>query len=477
MSLARAITRLVVGTFAAFGIVALAAAYWAIAGPDTVALRDDNPRLVVEEAALLRGHILDRNGDVLAASQVNDNQQVMRIYPHPEVSSLVGYSSLRYGVAGTEYAYDSILRGDNQINDVTQQFADDLLHRRKIGTDIKISLDLEIQQTVSKAMAGQTGAVIVMAVPSGQILSLVSLPGYDPNRLDSNWDELVASPDEPFFNRALQGRYQPGGTLQTPLMSAAILANVSLTENIRNATNPVQLDDIELSCALRLPFTQLSLRDAYGFACPRPFTQLVEQLGSQTMNTMIQTFQFNKQAELQGYSTEPPITQEITVEEDTLMDNALGQGELTVTPLDMAVMAAAIINDGNAPQPYTLLETRAPGNTVWNPVLATRPTTPFTTQNTARQLQDLMRNAVANGGALNAARPNMDIGGHATLAFSGDQSQAWFIGFATLEGQRAVAVAIVIENSRDPGLAADIGGTILEAAHQALRLPQTTPQN
>jgi peptidoglycan glycosyltransferase len=159
------------------------------------------------------------------------------------------------------------------------------------------------------------------------------------------------------------------------------------------------------------------------------------------------------------------------------MDNALGQGELTVTPLDMAVMAAAIINDGNAPQPYTLLETRAPGNTVWNPVLATRPTTPFTTQNTARQLQDLMRNAVANGGALNAARPNMDIGGHATLAFSGDQSQAWFIGFATLEGQRAVAVAIVIENSRDPGLAADIGGTILEAAHQALRLPQTTPQN
>jgi hypothetical protein len=80
-----------------------------------------------------------------------------------------------------------------------------------------------------------------------------------------------------------------------------------------------------------------------------------------------------------------------------------------------------------------------------------------------------MRHAVSNGAALNAARPGIDIGGHATLAFSGNESQAWFIGFATLAGGRGVAAAVVIENSVDPGLAADIGGTILAAAQQVMR--------
>jgi cell division protein FtsI/penicillin-binding protein 2 len=90
------------------------------------------------------------------------------------------------------------------------------------------------------------------------------------------------------------------------------------------------------------------------------------------------------------------------------------------------------------------------------------------TVNTARQLQDLMRNAVANGAAQNAGRPDIDIAGHASLAYSGEGTQAWFVGFATLRGRQGVAVAIVLENSDDPGLAADIGGTALMAAQTAL---------
>lgn len=476
MSLTREITRLFLGILLAYALVGLATAYWAIVGPDTIALREDNPRLVVAEAGILRGHILDRNGNVLAASQINENQQVVRIYPHPEVSSLVGYSSLRYGVAGTESAYDDILRGEDQINDAGQQFVNDLLHRRKTGTDIKISLDLQIQQAVNEAMAGHTGAVVVIAVPSGQIISLLSLPSYDPNTLDANWQTLVASPQEPFFNRALQGSYQPGGTMQTPLMAAALAANVPLTESIRNATDPVQLEEIELSCALRLPFSQLSLRDAYAFSCPLPFTQLAQQLGTQAFDNMIQTFHLDSPVELRGYFPAPTTNDTITIQEESLVENALGQGELTVSPLDMAVMVAAIINDGNAPQPYTLLETSPPDSNQWTTMRVIRPTVPYTTQRTARQLQDLMRNAVANGGALNAARPNIDIGGHATLAYSGDESQAWFVGFATLEGQRAIAAAVVIEDSVDPGLAADIGGTILQTAHQVMRMPEAAGQ-
>ncbi len=86
-----------------------------------------------------------------------------------------------------------------------------------------------------------------------------------------------------------------------------------------------------------------------------------------------------------------------------------------------------------------------------------------------------MRDAVANGAAQNAGRPNIDIGGHATVSYSGEGPQAWFVGFATLAGRRGVAVAVVLENSDDPGLAADIGGSSLAAAQQALATTEATP--
>src|SRR5690606_2576314 len=242
-----------------------------------------------------------------------------------------------------------------------------------------------------------------------------------------------------------------------------------------NATNPIRIDDLELTCALRLPRLELPLRDAYAFGCPRPFAQVAERIGSQVLEETLARFHFNAPVTIEGFAARPEdqTLSDITIDDATLVESALGQGQLTVTPLQMAVMAAAIVNDGNAPRPYTLIATRAPDAETWQPVVTTRSTIPFTTEGTARQLQDLMRNAVANGAALNAARPEIDIGGHAALAYSGDETQSWFIGFATLPGKRGIAVAVVLENRDDPGLAADIGGTLLEAAHQTLRaLPQ-----
>src|SRR5205085_5951811 len=116
--------------------------------------------------------------------------------------------------------------------------------------------------------------------------------------------------------------------------------------------------------------------------------------------------------------------------------------------------------DGNAPQPYTLLETRQPSAETWIEDTALHPSMPLTTATTARQLQDMMRLAVADGAAQNAGRPGIDIGGHATLAYSGTSTQAWFVGFATLGGRQGIAIAVVIEDSTDPGLAADIGGAV-----------------
>jgi penicillin-binding protein A len=463
----REINRLLIGTLAGFAIIAIAAAYWAIFGIDTILTREDNPRLFEAEASILRGDIVDRTDRVVATSAMEADGSVSRNYAYPETSSALGYYSLQYGAGGAEAAYNGLLRGDDR------DFTSELLHRPQVGTDIKLTLDLGIQQQIAQALNGRVGAVVVIGVPGGETLGLVSLPTYNPNTLDADWEMLIEAPGKPFFNRALQANYQPGGTLQTLLMAAALLNRQPLETVIENATDTVQLADVDVTCAVRLPEMALTLRDAYAFACPKPFEELAETLDWEKIQDTFVTFQLNRPPILEGFVPQPATQASLTsfplITTENLVENALGQGNLTVTPLQMAVMAAAIINDGNAPQPYTLAATRAPESDTWIPVEAIRPTIPYANANTARQLQDLMRSAVANGAAFNAARLNIDIGGHATIAYSGDETQAWFVGFATIAGRQAVAVAVVLENSNDPGLAADIGGSALAAAHEALR--------
>ena len=473
MQLTREINRLFAGLLVVFLLVAVAAAYWAIIGPVTILQREDNPRLVEAEARLMRGHIYDRRNNLLVASMTGTNQRQQRQYLHPETSSITGYASLRYGTGGAEAAYDALLRGDNLPRNFNAALADHLLHRPQRGSDIRLSLDLGVQQVVAEAMHDLKGAVVVLAVPSGDILGLVSAPGYNPQTLDESWDELAADPDTPFFNRALQGNYQPGGTLQTPLMAAALLHNQPLDDPIENATVPVALPELEVNCAVRLPYETLSLQEAYAFSCPAPFARLAESLGQNTLDALLNTFHFNQRPVLGGFmpAAEASSTPAPLLNSGSVIENALGQGGLTTSPLEMALMAAAIVNDGNAPQPNLLLATRAPDASDWTRVVTVRPTLPYSTDSTARRLQDLMRGAVAIGAAANAGRPGMDIGGHATLAYSGEESQAWFIGFATLPGERGIAVAVVLEDSADPGLAADIGGDALAAAHAALQTP------
>ncbi len=470
MHFLREMNRVLVGLLIAFALIALAAAYWGVASSGSLLSRDDNPRLVELENRIQRGAIYDRAGTLLVNSEPDEFGVVTRQYLFPAFYSALGYSSLRYGVGGLESAYNALLRGDT-AEAIT---AYELLHRPIRGSDLQLTLDANIQNALYAAMNGQRGAAIVLSIPDGQTLAMVSLPTFDPNYLDEQWDTLNANPNNPFFNRALQGSYQPGGTMETPLMMGALLSTQPLDEEIEDGSAPFDLNGLEITCAVRLPLMPMTLRDGYAFACPTPFVQLGESLGSARLQSLFDQVQSLTQYRLlpiqpvsNGTAT-PETTAQLLTTEDELLANVLGQGNITVTPLMMAMIAGAVANDGNAPQPYLLEAIRSPGEATWQPVETAHPTVPITTANTARRLQDLMRYNVVNGAAQNAGRPFIDIGGHASLAYSGDTTNAWFIGFATLGGRQAVAIAIVLENSADAGLASDIGGSTLQAASAAL---------
>jgi penicillin-binding protein A len=477
MQFSREINRLLIGGLCAFLLVGISAAYWSIVGPDTILLREDNPRLVEAEAAIQRGAIMDRSGEPLVVSTVVDGV-LQREYQYPAMYSTLGYYSLRYGVGGAEAAYDTLLRGDDLTGNLEDYVNRQVLHQPQRGSDVQLTFDLALQQQAYQAMQGQTGAVLALNATTGEVLALVSLPTYDPNTLDANWETLVAAPGNPFFNRALQSTYQPGGMFYTPLLASTLAANQTAEAVFEAGTIPVRLLTlgIELRCAVTPPRTSISLGDAYVYGCPAPFADIARVLGSERLYDTFQTFELTNPPTLEGFVAQQTIegtldataepTPLFTLDSQNLLENALGQGQITMTPLNMAEIVAAVMNGGNAPAPYTLLAVRRPDAVDWTPANALHPTRPFMTAETADLLAALMRESVLRGTASAAAQPGLEIGGQAALAYAGETTKAWFAGFVITAGDQAVVVIVVLEDpdAVDASTAARIGGQILAAA-------------
>lgn len=481
MHLAHTINRLTISVLILFGIVALAAAYWAIIGPDTILKRTDNPRLVEAESQIIRGSIVDRNGTLLVDSIQNPDRSTTRRYLYPEMYSALGYASLRYGLSGTEAAYNLTLRGDDLPADFSITLRNIVTHQPTHGSDIRLTFDRVIQRGVVQAMAAHQGAAIVLSVPNGEVLAMVSLPTFDPNTLDANWGALTAASGKPFFNRVIQGAYQPGGILQTLMMAGGILSNYPLDQTIDEATQPVKIGDVSLECLAPPDNPALTLPEAYIFGCPYPFARFTENMGAATIQSILDTFRIDRPPTLPGYILDLQhltATAEPTagISDNNFIDDALGQGGITVSPMQMALMVATILNEGNAPSPHTLLALRQPDSESWTPDQTTNPLTPWTTAEAARNLQALMRETVRRGVAKGAAHPGIDIGGHAALSYSGEGAQSWFIGFATLGNGEGIVVAVVIENSADISEATRIGGQALAIAHDRMQPPNRPPK-
>jgi penicillin-binding protein A len=444
------IRRLVIGFLLIFVLIALFAAYLSVRGPGTILLRDDNPRLFEKRASIVRGTIYDRNENVLVTSLQADSGIVSRQYHHPSMNSVLGYYSLRYGEGGAEAAYNSILNGDDRQHDFEAFFSENLLHRPRYGSDIRLTFDLDIQTHARQLMSDHRGAIVVMSVPDGQVLSLVSTPTYDPNLLDEKWIDFVAAEGDPFFNRVLQGKYQPGSSAYTLLIISALLNNIPLDTTFDNATDTVNIADVSLQCVTQAPSDTLTLADAYLYGCPAPFAQLAEQIGLDRLEPSFDLF--NTAVILPGFVPEPAAedTELIPFE----LKDALGQGTIAINPLQLSALTAAFINSGNAPQPYALLETRLPGTDQWLPVDEIHPSTPLLTAETADQVANLMRQIDHN--------TDLDIGGQSALAYSGDETHVWFTGFIKTSANDGIVVVVVIEDSTDTDLAAQIGTSILQ---------------
>jgi peptidoglycan glycosyltransferase len=450
---------IIAGVLIAFFIVGISAGYWAIVGADSILQRSDNPRLVVQEARILRGTIYDTHETVLAQTNALESGALRRTYPVEATFGTMGYFSLRYGVGGLEAAYNDILRGDTLPQSTERFFNTEILHQPIVGIDIRLTLDASLQAILVQAMDARRGAIIVSRVRDGAVISMISQPMFDPNTLDNDWDSLRDNPDNPFFNRVTQGQYQPGGILQTPLMVASLLTQVNVDTITADASVALTIDDVTLDCAITPMNMDLSLAEAYMYGCSRPFSLLLTRLAPSTLQPLLDAFALDvlprgvdflvDNTGTQNSTTEAEATDEVpSMTQDDFIKDWLGQGATTVNPLAVNMMVSAIVNDGSALTPYLLEATRAPQED-WVSLSQQQQVRAIMTDTVARRLRDLWRN---NFEATLAEQLNSDgafmAGGHHARADGGEQELAWFNGFLTQDNGEAYAITIILEDSQ-----------------------------
>ena len=435
---------------AAFLLVAAAAGYWGYVQHESLLSRADNPRRLLAERRAPRGTIYDRNGAVLAESAGTPGE-FTRHYPYADLAPVLGYVSPFYGTAGIEAAADVTLHGDAASLETPSAVGGDTLRRfwqetvlgmPPQGRAVRLSNDLTLQAAADKVLGDRVGAVVLLDAATGEVLALASHPTYDPNTLEAQWETLVNDPQAPLLNRATFNLYQPGGALQPVILAAALRAGLAkLDVPFPSATAEVRLGDQTLTCLPSPPIGTLTLAGAFQAGCPRPVADLGAQLGAPALDELFAGFRLFDAPALPIPTTASPRSALVS---DAALA-AIGQGDLTITPLHVALVTAAIARRGEMPAPQLLMAAQdsvgdwrsvAP---VSHPIAAIAP-------EYAEQVKALMPEGHPAVALTNAAGKKL----------------AWFSGFAPLADSR-YTVAVLLEDG-DVEAAAKIGRALLKTA-------------
>jgi peptidoglycan glycosyltransferase len=476
------LNRVTLVILAAFLVIVLSAAFWSVIQADSMLARSDNARNVIAEQRIRRGAIYDRDGIRLAYSQETKAGIMQRVYPYPQSAGAVGYYSFTYGTTGIEEAFNRQLRGDG-LRSAWQTFIDHALHRPQRGSDVRSTIDLEVQLAAAKEMTGRAGAVVVVEVPSGRVLAMVSEPGYDPNTLDATWNALTRNEQtSPLLNRVTAGLYQPGGTLETVILSELLSASSnqpqaslpSLSDQMPDARTPVQVNGLTLTCLPGTPDQPLTLVEAYEYGCPEPFASAIN--GALTPDKVwerLKVLGLLGAPVLAGFEMtvgRPPAPFTAQTPPDALRAELVGQGDLTVTPLQMVQVIAAVANDGNAVPLHVVDAVRRPGARDWQPVDIPALQPALMQVDVADALRTAMQQAAQQSPEVSRAeRAGLTLYGHSAQSFGGPGKTpyVWFTGFVDqAQGDQAGAIVVVavVENESDPGVAAEVAGAAFEAA-------------
>lgn len=449
-----------------------------------------DPRRQEELRQTRRGAIYDSSqpAQLLAGVQVLPNGTTRRTYPSGETAYLIGYySPLLYGTSNLERRYNDALSGNIGGWPALQR---QLLHRPIEGYDIHLTINLGLQRAAAAALGDRPGAIVAINPKTGAVLAMVANPHTNPAALvvdpaapDADaemarvvraWREMTTDRNNPLLLRSTQGLYTPGSIFKTVVAAAILDSGLATPETVFEDRGELRVDSYLIREPNRPspPKNQYTLSEAYRYSLNVIFAQLALKLGAERLKTYTERFGFDTVIPFDlPVATSQTANGPAFLQRNTgLADTGYGQGELLVTPLHMAMLAAAIANDGKMMQPYLVARlTNREGQVrqQWQPNIWKTPIN----EATARTMRQLMVSSVEEGGA-NAARiPGLTIGGKTGTAeiAASSPTHAWFIAYGPDPNPQIALSVVVEEGGGGAKVAAPIAKQVLEYALQQSR--------
>ncbi|MCU0505013.1 MAG: penicillin-binding transpeptidase domain-containing protein [Chloroflexi bacterium] len=467
-------------------VVGAGATWWQVVDAQRLTSSPDDAANIAAGRRVVRGVIRDRDGRTLAASRRDENGEPYRVYPGEAMSGVIGYASRRYGSAGIERTFDAELTGVRDPDPI-QDILDHLdPSRRTKGNELHTSLSLPLQRLAVAQLGKDAGAIVMLDPRTGEVLVDASTPTYDPNLIaDPTADpdyfaSLREDPAAPLLPRATLGLYTPGSVFKI-VTAIAALGSGAITPETRYAEQPPAEKTGLLVDGYRVrdghhDFTQpepLALAEATEVSCNIFYALAGLATGGAELVAWAASLGFGAPI---PYDL-PTETSQVTdgsgnapggfVDRVELANAAYGQGEVIVTPIQMALVAAAVANDGVIMRPRVVTAVVSPDGSV-SPRPAEVWLRPFGLD-VARPVREAMTLAVEGEyGPLftsGAKVPGvLTAGKSGTAEIGGDgEPHSWFIGFAPADDPQ-VAIAVVVENGGSgASRAAPIAGRMMRA--------------
>lgn len=428
-----------------------------------------DPRLYAREKMIKRGDILARDGQLLAHSVPTEERghtsdggmspirSFTREYPLGSAAAhITGYYSSRYGSAGLEKSQARVLLGLDGGNPLTG-LLDRVLNRPGIGNDVTLTVDADLQQYVYQSLRGRTGAVVVLDPATGEVLAMAASPSYEPGDVSKYIDQAGA----PMLNRATQGAYPPGSVFKIVTAAGVIASQPEILEQKVNCTGSMEVNGFVLRD--NAVHGEVDFHQAFARSCNVAFGSYGLSLGPQVFYQQALALGLTKEFDfpLPVYLGNISKPNEMTGPE--LASSAIGQGELLISPLQAALLACAVANEGLIMKPYIVsgYRTAAGGSRIFHPQGWQQAMDPAVAALIKQEMVDVVR----NGTGRSAALPGVTVAGKTGTAENPHgQAHAWFVGFAPAEEPR-VAVAVLIENAgAGSGSAAPLARDIIRRA-------------
>lgn len=429
--------------------------YWQIVDAGSLRKKDFNSQTAYYEQRIKRGLIYSANGTILARNKTetdaNGNTIYARAYKfHGLFAHIIGYSTSGKSRTGIERVFNDSLTGSVRS---LASVVDKIKGREDVrGDAIYTTLNVNASKIAQKALQGRKGAVVALNPKTGEILVAESSPTFDPNEVEHNFAKVNAR-ESALLNRVTQARYAPGSTFKLVVAAAAMEAGITEPADrfkggcsYKDESGP-PIQNFGGSCV-----GGHDLTTALTKSINVTFAELGDRLGSTRLRTYMARFGFGEASPLEDLPPGESRSSGLFAESGALLTDsdpidaarvAIGQERLGVTPLQMALVAGTIANDGMMMRPFIVSHTQHPGG---KKVSVSQPKLLRTvmSRKTADDLTQMMKNVVREGSGTAAALQGVSVAGKTGTADTPSGNQVWFVCFAPADNPQ-VAMVVTVE--------------------------------